>query len=116
MEGLIIEPIPKPKRRPKNKREPNPQKVKHSRIVDPDAIKAARRSYCLYCGISKSSVEKHVHHITPRSRGGDDTLDNLICLCVYCHERSHGKVVNDMPPIKANELKEFLAMDRGERD
>ena len=116
MEGLIIEPIPKPKRRPKNKREPNPQKIKHSRIVDPDAIKAARRSYCVYCGISKSSIQYHVHHIVKKSQAGGDVPENLICLCPNCHERAHNKVVNDQPPITINDLREMLAMDRGERD
>jgi 5-methylcytosine-specific restriction endonuclease McrA len=109
--------VPKPpKRPPKSKRGINPQKEKHSRVIDADAIKAARRSYCAYCGISKTSIAYCVHHIVGRARGGGDVIENLICLCSgpgsnCCHERSHGRVVNDRPPITANDLKDMLAMD-----
>lgn len=34
-------------------------------------------------------VELHVHHIKPLSKGGDNSLNNLISLCETCHENQH---------------------------
>lgn len=31
----------------------------------------------------------HVHHRLPRGRGGPDTLDNLIAVCLSAHDRLH---------------------------
>lgn len=32
----------------------------------------------------------HAHHVLPRSRGGPDTLENLVSLCGPCHVWVHG--------------------------
>lgn len=37
---------------------------------------------CEYCG--KKAVDPH--HITYRSQGGNNSVDNLIALCRVCHE------------------------------
>lgn len=42
---------------------------------------------CVTCG--DESLELHVHHILPISKGGDDTLDNLSTLCLKCHREVH---------------------------
>ncbi len=31
----------------------------------------------------------HIHHAIPLSKGGNNSLDNLIYLCKWCHERQH---------------------------
>ena len=41
---------------------------------------------CQLCGSQK---DLHVHHLQPRGRLGDDSLHNLITLCVGCHRRQH---------------------------
>jgi 5-methylcytosine-specific restriction endonuclease McrA len=41
---------------------------------------------CQRCGVLKGL---QVHHITPRSRLGDDSETNLITLCVDCHQEIH---------------------------
>jgi 5-methylcytosine-specific restriction endonuclease McrA len=41
---------------------------------------------CQYCG---SSIDLQVHHLAKRSKLGDDALDNLITLCVTCHQMQH---------------------------
>jgi len=41
---------------------------------------------CQSCG---SRLALEVHHITPRSKLGDDVEDNLITLCWECHRRIH---------------------------
>ena len=35
------------------------------------------------------NVELHAHHVVPLSRGGANTLGNLVCLCLHCHELLH---------------------------
>jgi 5-methylcytosine-specific restriction endonuclease McrA len=41
---------------------------------------------CQHCGSSK---DLHVHHLSKRSRLGDDVMDNLIALCATCHKSNH---------------------------
>jgi len=43
---------------------------------------------CVGCG--DESLELHVHHIIPVSKGGSDLLDNLKSLCIKCHRETHG--------------------------
>ena len=40
------------------------------------------------CGCGKRA--DNIHHVTPRSLGGKDTIDNLIALSYNCHEAAHG--------------------------
>jgi 5-methylcytosine-specific restriction endonuclease McrA len=55
------------------------EKLNQQRILERDI-------YCRLCGGGDSL---QVHHITYRSQGGKDTLDNLILLCLYCHQKVH---------------------------
>ena len=41
---------------------------------------------CQNCGASQNL---HVHHVIRRSKLGADALDNLITLCVSCHQMQH---------------------------
>ena len=114
---MQCDPIPKPgKRKPKSKRDPNPQKEKWSRVIDDDARKAAQRTYCVKCGISRSDVTYEVHHIRGRTKAdGDDIPENLINLCKgpgtnFCHERAHGARIDNKPPLTADELR-FLTLE-----
>lgn len=36
---------------------------------------------------------RHAHHVLPRGRGGPDTLENLISVCVPCHTFLHDNPV-----------------------
>lgn len=45
---------------------------------------------CGKAGGSKGIAELHAHHIYPKSQGGEDRLQNLITLCLDCHEDEHG--------------------------
>ena len=44
---------------------------------------------CMECG--KKNTRFEVHHITPRSKGGADTISNLITLCPECHSKTFGR-------------------------
>lgn len=40
---------------------------------------------CYYCGTDDPTEVMTADHITPRSKGGTDTLDNLVCACRPCN-------------------------------
>lgn len=54
---------------------------RHSKAMDQVVEEAGR---CELCG-SKRGLE--AHHIIPIVCGGDDSEDNLICVCQCCHAR-----------------------------
>lgn len=70
----------------RNKRYWNPQKKQHRLPLD-GAIRLqvlARDNYtCRYCGTRKGPY--HVDHVIPWSKGGPDTLENLVTACVKCN-------------------------------
>ena len=33
--------------------------------------------------------ELHVHHVIPKSQGGEDTVSNLTLVHLYCHQQIH---------------------------
>ena len=41
---------------------------------------------CEVCG----SRANDIHHVIPRSLGGEDTVDNLVSLCRFHHDAAHG--------------------------
>ena len=45
------------------------------------------------CSVCRDSLhngeELHVHHVTPRSRGGEDAISNLALVHLYCHQQMH---------------------------
>ena len=48
-----------------------------------------RDGCCMECGKTKTRFE--VHHITPISKGGANTLKNLVTLCPKCHQKTFGR-------------------------
>ena len=50
---------------------------------------------CQRCGkdFSHNKLALHAHHIIPLSKGGRNTLSNLISLCEACHSKTHGKKI-----------------------
>ncbi|MBX3359514.1 MAG: HNH endonuclease [Phycisphaeraceae bacterium] len=52
---------------------------------------ARDRNQCQYCGHSFSSAELSIDHVLPRTQGGGDTWDNLVCACVKCNARKGGR-------------------------
>ena len=59
---------------------------KLKRIKDPEAVNSARLPHCEYCG--RTGIMQ-VHHIKSKGSGGNDTHDNLISLCIFCHAKAH---------------------------
>ncbi|MCH6554789.1 MAG: HNH endonuclease [Acidobacteria bacterium] len=46
---------------------------------------------CQHCG---RLTQLQVHHVSPRSRLGDDVEQNLIALCASCHQGAHLRKTN----------------------
>lgn len=65
---------------------PNPREK-----VPPSLVQAlvARAGGC--CEACSRRGVLHVHHIQPRSRGGTNSLQNLLLLCPSCHRRQHDR-------------------------
>lgn len=59
---------------------------KITRIVDPDAIAAARLPWCEWCGRQRPV---HIHHVKSKGSGGHDVAANLASLCWECHREVH---------------------------
>jgi 5-methylcytosine-specific restriction endonuclease McrA len=46
---------------------------------------------CQYCGITPPSHQLSLDHVVPRSRGGDNSWENVVCCCVRCNTRKGGR-------------------------
>jgi 5-methylcytosine-specific restriction endonuclease McrA len=53
---------------------------------------------CRKCG---SLEDLQVHHKIRRSQQGNDSLDNLVTLCAYCHMAEHGQLSYDSAAMHA---------------
>lgn len=55
-----------------------------------EAVLARDKYRCTKCGTYGTNKNKlTMHHVIYRSKGGKDTLDNLITLCESCHRELH---------------------------
>jgi hypothetical protein len=66
-----------------------PRKGRRNKGVKPQlqrAVWLAAKRRCRACGKRLSLRKASTHHIEPVARGGRAGLENLICLCVPCHE------------------------------
>lgn len=81
-------------------------------------IKERDKDRCRECGLKvgkETGLEGHVHHIIPKSHGGQDTLDNLITLCLICHATKikHWQVVKNRGKKLAPQLLKWALWDIG---
>lgn len=64
-----------------------------ARVPIPDAVKYAVRDRderrCRKCGYSGPGFALHIHHIVEVQDGGGNEPENLILLCVTCHDEWH---------------------------
>jgi len=66
------------------------------------------RYTCKLCGKrAKNQHEKkrfHADHIIPRSRGGEDAIHNLRCICENCHGKQHPHLARAIAKREAAEV------------
>lgn len=46
---------------------------------------------CQYCGIIEAPKDMTIDHVTPRSRGGDNTWTNLVTCCKKCNQKKRDR-------------------------
>ena len=69
-----------------------------------------QKGKCLYCkeSVTQADVQTsniHIHHMTPRSEGGDRKLSNLRLLHADCHTELHGNISRqDMAKFMSNKV------------
>jgi 5-methylcytosine-specific restriction endonuclease McrA len=66
--------------------------------VPQTAVKLNRRNLfardqnrCQYCGKRFPSGELSIDHVMPRSQGGTNSWDNIVCACVRCNVKKGGR-------------------------
>lgn len=61
---------------------------------------------CRYCGAQAPAAELEVDHVVPRSRGGPDTLANLVTACIPCNRGKSNLpvLVTARPPLSHAEI------------
>lgn len=52
---------------------------------------ARDRNHCQYCGSHFPTSELSIDHVTPKSQGGGDTWENLVCACIRCNAKKGGR-------------------------
>jgi 5-methylcytosine-specific restriction endonuclease McrA len=52
---------------------------------------ARDRNTCQYCGAHYPTSELSIDHVKPRSLGGGDSWENLVCACIRCNARKGGR-------------------------
>jgi 5-methylcytosine-specific restriction endonuclease McrA len=52
---------------------------------------ARDRNQCQYCGHHFPTNELSIDHVKPRSLGGGDSWENLVCACIRCNARKGGR-------------------------
>jgi 5-methylcytosine-specific restriction endonuclease McrA len=52
---------------------------------------ARDKNRCQYCGKHFSTSELTLDHVMPRSQGGGESWENLVCACVRCNARKGGR-------------------------
>ena len=61
---------------------------------------------CAICG----NDGEEIHHIIPKSEGGNDTADNLVLLCHECHRKihEHEPIMIHGTPFKDESIRIYL--------
>ena len=52
---------------------------------------ARDRNRCQYCGKKFPTQELSLDHVLPRSQGGKNTWENIVCACIRCNTRKGGR-------------------------
>ncbi len=52
---------------------------------------ARDQNRCQYCGKKHPTSELSLDHVVPRSQGGQNTWENIVCACVRCNVRKGGR-------------------------
>jgi len=48
---------------------------------------------CQYCGVTKGPMT--VDHFIPKTRGGSDTWENMVCACIKCNNKKGDRMLRE---------------------
>jgi 5-methylcytosine-specific restriction endonuclease McrA len=54
-------------------------------------IFARDNNQCQYCGKRYPTSELSLDHVVPRSQGGENSWENIVCACIDCNVRKGGR-------------------------
>ena len=57
---------------------------------------ARDKNCCQYCGKRFNTKELNLDHVIPKSRGGRETWENLVCTCVSCNNRKGNRLPEEV--------------------
>jgi len=60
-----------------------------------DAVYAKTGGRCAYCGRRLYQGVADIEHMTPKSRGGTDSIRNLVIACRQCNSRKAMRTVDE---------------------
>jgi 5-methylcytosine-specific restriction endonuclease McrA len=55
---------------------------------------------CAYCG--RSDLPLTIDHVVPKSRGGNDSWENLVCACTMCNNRKGDRTLEEAEMVLHN--------------
>lgn len=70
---------------------------------------------CQYCGRKAPDIVLHIEHITPVSKGGKNTLMNLVTSCVECNLGKGARTLSDDSSVTKAQKQAELLQDRREQ-
>src|SRR5690348_15535895 len=67
-----------------------------SRALSRKNILLRDRNTCQYCGVVLPASELTLDHVTPRSRGGASTWENLVACCHTCNRKKGNSLLSEI--------------------
>lgn len=76
-------------------------------LMEMNVSKIKDNNFCWYCGKNMSPSELTKDHVFPRSKGGENNMDNIIMVCKSCNSSKgnmdlfewYATVRNEIPPL-----------------
>ena len=95
----------------------DPKKVKRKAVSKKLRFEVFKRDSftCQYCGRKAPDVVLHIEHITPVSKGGKNSLMNLVTSCVECNLGKGALVLSDDSSVTKAQKQAELLQDRREQ-
>ena len=77
-------------------------RVLHYEKVPRHTVKLTRRAIyarddntCQYCGGKFKTSDLNIDHVVPKSKGGGNTWENLVCSCFKCNSKKASRTLNE---------------------
>jgi len=70
---------------------------------------------CVKCGRSFREKDMDIDHILPKSLGGDNSRENLQCICKHCNRSKQDDTSDTMADLRRRK-KELREQDRDDRE